>query len=125
MGERDRHAWCRSVASEFPDGELCSLGPILVSVSYPCLSRMNGVPMIRWLASLHGLLLAVLFCLPWMTISCPGPQGRKPGENESTLRGYQLAISNEDISRMNVEKDVSSIEKMVRGSGEPAGGWIR
>ncbi len=53
--------------------------------------------MIRWFTSFHGLLLAVLFCLPWMTISCPGPKGRKPGENESTLRGYQLAISNEDI----------------------------
>ena len=54
--------------------------------------------MIRWFTSLHGLLLAVLFCLPWMTISCPGTQGRKPGENESTLRGFQLAISNEDIT---------------------------
>ncbi len=54
--------------------------------------------MIRWFTSLHGLLLAVLFCLPWMTISCPGPNARKPGENESTLRGYQLAISNEDIA---------------------------
>lgn len=54
--------------------------------------------MIRWFASLHGLLLAVLFCLPWMTISCPGPKGRKPGENESRMRGYQLALSNEDIT---------------------------
>lgn len=53
--------------------------------------------MIRWFTSFHGLLLAVLFCLPWMTISCPGPHTEKPGENESTLRGYQLAISNEDI----------------------------
>lgn len=52
----------------------------------------------RWLPSIHGLLLAVLFCLPWMTLSCPGPQGRKPGQNESTLRGYQLALSNEDIT---------------------------
>jgi hypothetical protein len=53
--------------------------------------------MIRWFTSLHGLLLAVLFCLPWMTISCPGPNGRKPGENETTLRGYSLAISKGDI----------------------------
>lgn len=54
--------------------------------------------MTRWFASLHGLLLAVLFCLPWMTLSCPGPQGRRPGENESRLSGYQLAVGNEDIT---------------------------
>ena len=54
--------------------------------------------MLRWFTSLHGLLLAVLFCLPWMTLSCPGPQGRRPGENESTLTGYQLAIGKEDIA---------------------------
>jgi hypothetical protein len=32
------------------------------------------------------------------------------------------AIKRDDIRRMNVEKEVSSIEKMVLGSGEPAGG---
>ncbi len=51
----------------------------------------------RLLAPLHGMLLLVLFCLPWMTVSCPGPHGRRPGENETTVAGYQLALANEGL----------------------------
>lgn len=53
--------------------------------------------MTRWFTALHGLLLAVLFCLPWLTVSCPGPHGRRPGENESTVAGYHLALANEEL----------------------------
>ena len=53
--------------------------------------------MTRWFAPLHGLLLLVLFCLPWLTVSCPGPHGRRPGENESTVAGYHLALANEGL----------------------------
>ncbi len=51
----------------------------------------------RLFPPLHGLLLLVLFCLPWLTVSCPGPHGRRPGENESTVAGYHLALANEGL----------------------------
>ncbi len=51
----------------------------------------------RWLGSIHGLVLGVLFFLPWMTVSCPGPQGRRPNENQVSASGFTLSVSPGDL----------------------------
>ncbi len=51
----------------------------------------------RWLGPIHGLLLGVLFFLPWMTVSCPGPRGRRPNENQASASGFNLAFADGDL----------------------------